>query len=266
MSHRIPLQSIISILEQLAPTSLAESWDNVGLLVGDRSDPIGRIMTCLTLSPITLQEAIDLRADLVLVHHPIPFKPIARINGDSASGKLLLQAIRSGIAIYSLHTAWDNAHQGINRQWACALGMQDPKPLIPSAIPEWRDLSLGTGIQGILSPSRTVADIQVAIASFLPLASLRSTHGPQQIISKMAIVCGSGGSLISLAAENGCDGFLTGEATYHQCLESEALGVAIIMTGHHASEFFGMQSLAKIVSDLLPDLECVASSRETSPF
>lgn len=266
MTNRLPLQSVIDIIEQLAPLALAEDWDNVGLLVGDRNDEIGRIMTCLTFTQTTLEEAIEERVDLVVVHHPIPFKPISRINSDSPTGKLLLSAIRSKIAIYSMHTAWDNAHQGINRQWACALGLKDLVPLVPSPVPELRELNLGSGICGSLAPSRTVAEIQSAIASFLPNPSLRATHPSDTPISRLGIVCGSGGSLVSLVAKQGCDGFLTGEATYHQCLESEALGVAMILTGHHASEFFGMQSLAHILADLLPNLNCFSSQRENSSF
>ncbi|MFN6163371.1 MAG: Nif3-like dinuclear metal center hexameric protein [Planctomycetota bacterium] len=266
MSRRTPLQSVAQVLEQIAPLSLAESWDNVGLLAGDHADEVGRIMTCLTLTQTTLDEAIEHRADLVVVHHPIPFKPISRITGENPTGKLLLSAIRSKIAIYSIHTAWDNAHQGINRQWANALQLVDSTPLKVSTIPELREMNLGTGIAGILNPPQTIEEIQTAIASFLMTPSLRATHPPHRKISKLGIVCGSGGSMVSLAAEQGCDGFLTGEATYHQCLESEALHVAMIMTGHHASEFFGMQSLAKLLADLLPNVECFASKREASPF
>lgn len=260
------IDTVIDVLDQLAPLSLAETWDNVGLLAGDRTDPVGRIMTCLTLSQTTLQEAIDTNTQLVVVHHPIPFKPISRITGDSVTGKLMLGAIRASVAIYSMHTAWDNAHLGINRQWACSLGLEEQTPLILSSVPALKEMSLGTGICGRLSPARTVADIQAAIASFLPACSLRSTHPLHQPVSKLGIVCGSGGSMVAMAAQQGCDGFLTGEATYHQCLESEALGVAMILTGHHASEFFGMQSLATILSDLLPDVVCFASTRETSAF
>jgi len=266
MTNRRSLEHVLDVLEQIAPLALAETWDNVGLLAGDRADEIGRIMTCLTFTHTTLEEAIDSRANLVVVHHPIPFKPISRVSGDTITGGLLLRAIRSGIAIYSMHTAWDNANQGINRQWAAALRVNDPVPLIPSPIPALKEMNLGTGISGTLAPPQTVADIQATISSFLPSASVRATHPSHRPITKLGIVCGSGGSMVAVAAERGCDGFLTGEATYHQCLESEALGVAMVMTGHHASEFFGMQSLAKILSELLPQVHCFASTHEDSPF
>lgn len=266
MTNRVSIKHVIHVLEQIAPLALAETWDNVGLLAGDGSDEVGRIMTCLTFTQTTLQEAIDTHANLVVVHHPIPFKPISRVSGDSITGRLLLHAIRAGIAIYSMHTAWDNANQGINRQWAAVLELKDQSPLIPSPVPALKELNLGTGICGTMAPSQTVADIQAVISSFLPSAPVRSTHPLHQPITKLGIVCGSGGSMVGIAAEQGCDGFLTGEATYHQCLESEALGVAMIMTGHHASEFFGMQSLAKILAELLPQIHCFASTREDSPF
>jgi dinuclear metal center YbgI/SA1388 family protein len=266
VTPRTNLKAVTEILEQLAPLKLAESWDNVGLLIGDRCQPVSKIITCLTLTQTTLDEAVDRRADLVVVHHPIPFKPLSRITSDTTTGGLLLKAIRNNIAIYSMHTAWDNAKQGINRQWADALEIRNPQPIIPSSVPELKSLNVGSGVMGTLDPPKTIEEIRERIVAFLGMESIRSTHPLQQRISKLGIVCGSGGSMIGSAADCGCDGFLTGEATYHQCLESEARGIAMIMTGHHASEFFGMKSLAKMLADLLPDTECFASARETSPF
>ena len=64
------------ILEQFAPTALAEDWDNVGLLVGDPSWPARRVMTCLTITPTSVAEAVQAEADLIVAHHPLPFEPL----------------------------------------------------------------------------------------------------------------------------------------------------------------------------------------------
>ena len=103
------LNSVLNALQTIAPLEFAESWDNVGLLVGNRNREIATAMTCLTLTATTLDEAIQEQVDLVICHHPIPFKPLSKINDDTTTGKLLLRAIEAGIAIYSPHTAWDNA-------------------------------------------------------------------------------------------------------------------------------------------------------------
>ncbi len=90
--------------------------------------------------------------------------------------------------------------------------------------------------------------------------------GRQAFVHKLAIVCGSGGSLLKEAAQKGCDGFLTGEATYHQALEAEHLGMTLIQVGHHASERFAMDRLATKLQGIFPDLQCWASRSETDPW
>ena len=88
---RMPtLAETVEILEQFAPLALAEEWDNVGLLVGDRGRSIQRLMTCLTITPTTVDEAVRERADLVVVHHPLPFRPLSRITSDTTVGRMLL--------------------------------------------------------------------------------------------------------------------------------------------------------------------------------
>ncbi len=94
---------------------------------------VTRLMTCLTLTPTTVDEAIGERAEMVVVHHPLPFRPVVRITTDSTSGRLLWRLIGAGISVYSAHTAFDSAAEGINQQWADALGLSAIEPLIPSA-------------------------------------------------------------------------------------------------------------------------------------
>ena len=73
------IEALRAFLEKFAPPRLAESWDNVGLLVGDRQTEVRRLMTCLTVTPATADEAIRGRADLIVTHHPLPFSAIKRL-------------------------------------------------------------------------------------------------------------------------------------------------------------------------------------------
>ena len=260
------LNSILNVLQQLAPLEFAESWDNVGLLAGNRNREISRAMTCLTLTATTLEEAIGEKVELVICHHPIPFKPLSKITDDTTTGKLLLQAIEAGIAIYSPHTAWDNAKTGINQQLATILGLELIKPLQPFTPNVSSDESLGLGRQGRLSTPLSIDTLMERIRAAIPTIRARHTHSTDHRISKIGIVCGSGGSLLALVARRGCDAMLTGEATYHQCLEAESLGIALLMIGHHASESFAMNDLASQLQALLPNLQVTTSHLETSLF
>ena len=260
------LNSILNVLQQLAPLEFAESWDNVGLLAGNRNREISRAMTCLTLTATTLEEAIREKVELVICHHPIPFKPLSKITDDTTTGQLLLQAIEAGIAIYSPHTAWDNAKTGINQQLATILGLELIKPLQPFSPSVSSDESLGLGRHGRLSTPLPIDTVMQQIKVAIPTIRSRHTHGTDHCISKIGIVCGSGGTMLGLLARRGCDAMLTGEATYHQCLEAESLGIAILMIGHHASESFAMKDLASQLQTLLPNLQVTTSQLETSLF
>jgi dinuclear metal center YbgI/SA1388 family protein len=126
---------LVSFLQKLAPPALAEEWDNVGLLVGDRSRPVSRILTCLTLTPDVADEAIAERAALIVTHHPVLFRPVKRLTADDSQGKMLLSLIEAGIAVYSPHTGYDSAAAGINQQLAERLDLSEIQPLKPISTP-----------------------------------------------------------------------------------------------------------------------------------
>src|SRR6188472_3716366 len=127
------VKDICNFLESFAPAVLAAEWDNVGLLVGDRAQRVERIMTCLTITPAAAAEAIRERVDLIVTHHPLPFKPLKRLTTDQPAGRILLDLIRAGISIHSPHTAFDSAAAGINQQLAEGLELQSIQPLEPAA-------------------------------------------------------------------------------------------------------------------------------------
>ena len=93
-------------LEQFAPPALAEDWDNVGLLVGDRNWPAQRVMTCLTVTPTTVREALSEKAQLIVTHHPLPFQALKSITTATTTGKLLIELIAARIGVYSPHTSF----------------------------------------------------------------------------------------------------------------------------------------------------------------
>ena len=260
------LNAVLNALHSIAPLGFAESWDNVGLLVGNRQREISGAMTCLTLTSVTLEEAIREKVELVICHHPIPFKPLAKITDDTTTGKLLLQAIEAGIAVYSPHTAWDNASSGINQQLANILCLEGVRPLQLFAKEISEDESVGVGRCGKLQASTPIASVMKRLQVAIPSAQVRHTHREDHMVSKIGIVCGSGGSMLALVARRGCDAMLTGEATYHQCLEAESLGIAMLMIGHHASESFAMKELASMLQRQLPEMRVTTSTDEASVF
>jgi dinuclear metal center YbgI/SA1388 family protein len=122
---------ISRFLDDFAPKALAEPWDNVGLLIGDRALSVQSVMTCLTVTPTTAQEAIQRNVNLIVTHHPVLFRPVQRLTSDDVQGHMLWNLIRAGIAVYSPHTAFDSTAGGINEMLAARLGVTDCIPLRP---------------------------------------------------------------------------------------------------------------------------------------
>ncbi len=118
-------------LNRIAPLNLAAQWDNVGLLLGARQRPVERLLTCLTVTPEVVSEAVAERVDLIVTHHPILFRGVKQLSSDTPDGRLLLPLLQAGIGVYSPHTAFDNAPGGINDQLAAVLGLQQVEPLRP---------------------------------------------------------------------------------------------------------------------------------------
>lgn len=121
----VKCQTVAGILDELAPRKLAESWDNVGLLVGDGSQKVKRIMVCLDAPEWVVEEAAERGADMIVAHHPLIFSGIKRVSGDTAAGRKLLRLIKNNIAFYCLHTNYDIAAGGLNDIFAKELGFED---------------------------------------------------------------------------------------------------------------------------------------------
>jgi len=128
------VHDVCRYLQVVAPLSLAEDWDNVGLLLGDDSADVVRVITCLTLTPDVAEEAVAVGARLIVTHHPVLFKPVKRLTTGNSEGRMLLKLMRHGIAVYSPHTAYDNSATGINQQLAELLELTAIAPLRPRPV------------------------------------------------------------------------------------------------------------------------------------
>lgn len=116
-------------LQEFAPLDLAAEWDNVGLLLGDRKTEVRRLMTCLTVTPEVVAEAVADEVNMIVTHHPILFRGAKKLTSGTAEGRMLLELARADIAVYSPHTAFDNTRGGINDMLAERLGLTEVVPL-----------------------------------------------------------------------------------------------------------------------------------------
>lgn len=152
---------VVEVLESIAPPRYAESWDNVGLLIGSRRWAAERIMLTIDLTEEVLQEAIDADAQMIVAYHPPIFEPLKALTDDAQTQRIALQAARAAIAVYSPHTALDAAPGGVNDWLAEGLGPGDVRALeCQRSLPESEEFKVVT-----FCPADAVDRLRNALAS-----------------------------------------------------------------------------------------------------
>lgn len=262
------VRDVIQFLEEFAPPSLAEDWDNVGLLLGDPARSVHSLVTCLTLTPDVAKEAIAREAGLVITHHPILFRAVKRLTAETPEGAMLLELIRAGVAVYSPHTSFDNASGGINQWLAERLGLKHIAPLRSREESDSQDQDsvLGAGRFGNFESPLDWPAFRQALREKLTLGCFQSVPPKHQTIERVGIACGAAAEFLNDAHQAGCDAFITGEARFHACLEARGLGIGLILLGHYASERPALEMLAERIAERFSDLTVWASVAETDPL
>jgi dinuclear metal center YbgI/SA1388 family protein len=123
LKNKLKVRDIVRFLEEWAPPVLQESYDNSGLIVGDRDQEVSKVLISLDCTEDVVQEAIDKGAEMVISHHPIVFKGLKTFTGANYVERTVLMAIREGISLYAIHTNLDNVKSGVNFELATALGL-----------------------------------------------------------------------------------------------------------------------------------------------
>lgn len=261
------LRDVIAFLDRFAPRELSEPWDNVGLLLGDRDIDVERVMTCLTLSPDVAAEAIRDGAEFIVAHHPILFRPVKQLTADTADGRMLLNLIKAGIAVYSPHTAFDSTARGINALLCERLALKDVQPLRPVQSDSSRLASqlIGSGRFGSLTDPVDFAAFVATVRRNFKLTELEVVP-TEKPISKVAVACGSAAEYLHDAHVAGCQVLLTGEARFHSALEARSTETGLVLMGHYASERFAIEDLALVIAEQFPGLTVWASRDEANPL
>ena len=278
------IQAVVEFLDQICPPLLAESWDNTGLLVGDRTRRLEAVACCLTVTPDVADEAADRGAGLIVSHHPFPFFAEKRWTSDTATGRLLLTLAENRIALYSPHTAHDSAFYGVNRQLAVLLGLKNVVPLEESPLlateamlaglePQTCEAlageigqPLGTGRMGRLESPVAFCEFSEQTRKLFHLNTLAAVGEKERPIQTVAIGCGAADTFIPQALEHGADALFVGETKYHKALEALEAGLALIVPGHFASERFAMETLAGRIGRVFGDLNVFAAENESDPL
>lgn len=123
---------VVATLERMYPPSTAESWDAVGLVCGDPHEPVHKILMAVDPVSDVVDEALDMGADMLIVHHPLLLRAVNSVAADSFKGHIVHRLIRAGCALYIAHTNADSASPGVSDALGRTLGLTNMRPLQPS--------------------------------------------------------------------------------------------------------------------------------------
>ncbi|MBA3533513.1 MAG: Nif3-like dinuclear metal center hexameric protein [Ardenticatenales bacterium] len=249
-------------MEELAPPALAESWDNVGWQVGGDTVEVRAILVSLDVDQEVVEEAARHRATLIVAHHPILFRGLKRIDPTTYQGGMLRRLLCEDISVFAAHTNLDAVRGGVNDALAEVLGLVPTHPL--QAV---RGAPEGWGFGAVCEmDSVTTEEMVRRVVQALGVAQPRVTRGrgatPQH--QRVALLGGSGASMIDDALRAGCTLYITGEVKYHEAQDAARAGLTLIEAGHFHSE---RPVLRRLVDWLAPlGVPIVESTQVTSPF
>lgn len=229
------VNDIYAFLNDLAPVRYQMDFDNAGFLVGDGSAAVEHVLLALDITDDVIAEAAALRAQLIVSHHPLIFTPLRRrATADDLTGRKVLALARNGIAAICMHTNLDIADGGVNDALMVALGAEVTGGLEPSGTAD-DGSALTCGRVGRLLESMALSDFLPYVADRLHANGLRYVDGGRPV-QKLAVCGGSGGSMLDLAAQMGCDTFVTADVKYDRFLAAKELGVNLIDADHFCTE------------------------------
>ena len=195
------VRDISNAIENFAPIRLQEDYDNAGLQVGDPDMEVSAVLLCLDVTEEILQEAIERSCNMIISHHPLIFRGLKNVTGKDPIQRIVIEALRNNVAIYSAHTNLDSAREGVSHEIGNILNLSDMKVLDPK--PD--DPSVGIGVIGDMKPTPKLEFLRRLKEKFNVKALKYSAHSPKLVIKRPAVCGGSGAFLIKTAIEEGAD-------------------------------------------------------------
>lgn len=241
----LKVKDIDKILEEHAPAKFKESYDNVGLMVGDRECEVNSILVALDCTLEVIDEAIKKGCNFILTHHPLLFRKPSNITTDTLLGRKILKLIQNNINLYSSHTNLDSVEGGINDIIMKMLGFDNYRTIELSDRRSDNDNVTGIGRIATLSDSVTLEEMCYKIKKSLNIPFIRYSGEESCKIKKVAVINGSGQDYFSAAKRLGADCIITGDTTYHYVSDFSEEGICIIDAGHFGTEWPAMKAVAK---------------------
>lgn len=262
------LAEVVGAAHELWPLAGAEEWDAPGLVVGDASAEVKKVLLVVDAVAATIAEALESDVDLVIAHHPLLLKGITTVAEDRYKGSIIAQLIRGKCALLAAHTNADVVENGVSDVIAQALGLSKTAPILAG-----NDASTGIGRVGELPTPTTLGALARTLADLLPptATGVRVAGDYDQPVRTVALCGGAGDSLLAEPAVRTSDVYITSDLRHHPASESREQtllgpGPALIDVSHWASEWLWLETAATQLRAALPWVEFLVSDVRTDPW
>ena len=268
----VKIYQVVDALEHYAPLPLQEGYDNAGLQVGlTEAVEVSGALLCLDVTETVVDEAVRKGCNLIVSHHPLIFRKLARISDENYVQRTVRKAIKNDIAIVSMHTNMDAAKGGVNFKIAEKLGLRNLRFF--GGEKEIDGVKGGEGVIGEITDETDTLHVDGIAADDLVLM-LRERFQVECVqcnqllrrpIRKVALCGGAGSFLLDAAIAAGADAFITGEMHYHEFFGHEQ-EIQICVIGHYQSEQFTSEIFRSIITENCPGVKCEISEINTNPI
>ncbi len=254
------IAEVTRLIEEMAPLSLQESWDNCGLQVGDADAEATGALLCLDVTEAILDEAIAKGLNLIITHHPLIFRGLKSLTGKSHIERIVMRAIKSDIAIYSAHTNMDSAWGGVSHLIARKMGLEHITVLCPQA-----DAQSGLGVVGDLPSHQDALAFLARVKEIFGVGAVRYAGDATKKVKRVAICGGAGAEFVNDAIAHHADVYVTGDVKYHE-FQGVSERILIADIGHYESEHFTKEIFSEIFTKKIPNFAVQYAELEKNPI
>ncbi len=241
-------KDIAAIIEELAPLTVQEVWDNAGFTVGHPAAEVKGVLLCVDVTPEIIDEAVAKGANMVISHHPAIFDRLKQLAGLSHTERVVEKAVKNGILLYAAHTNIDNVPQGVNWAIAAQLGLTDVQVLSPGPAGQ----NIGSGAVGNLPRPVPAAQWIDFLKHTFSIPYIRHSQFVTPGIQRVALCGGSGAFLMDKAIEAGAQCFISAEFKHHHFFEARQR-LTIIDAGHYETEKCVLSIFFELLTKKIPN-------------
>lgn len=258
------IKGLIEKLSANFPEYIQESYDNTGSQILFDDSTISKIYICLDADSLTVKDAAARGCNLIISHHPLIFRPVKSIASSESRSGIIIDLIKNGTSLYSIHTNFDKLMYGKLSDY---LGYPDSVPLIKTGDVDNRTAGYGSFV--VLSDEKIFKEIILETKNRLGLDFVIYSGAEDKRVSSIAFINGSGGgSIEKVISSHRPDCIITGDVNYHNAKYAIDSGTGVIDAGHFGTEFIFKKLLAESVREILSDenIQIIISDVEKNPF